>query len=107
MATTALQKSRLRRDVGADSSSLPDADIDALFVEAEELYSDAATIAAYARVLALQGIMASAAKLTDYRANNSSENLSDVFDHLSKLLTYWETKVDEADEQLNAYLEIY
>ncbi len=90
--TTATDRARLRRDVGADVTSLPDADADALFVEAAETYSDTTTATAYTRVLAIQGLLASSAKLTSYRQNQSSEEASDVFEHLSRLLELWEEK---------------
>lgn len=96
MATEAQLRDRLRRDVGANSTALSDADADALFEEAGETYGDAASAYAYARVLALQGILASSAKLTSYKQNESSENLSDIFKHLKELLKVWEDKTTDA-----------
>lgn len=93
---TAAQRDRLRRDVGANSTALSDDDADDLFEEAGELYTDGATITAYTRVLALQGILASSAKLTSYKQNESTENLSDIFKHLKELLKLWEDKTTDA-----------
>lgn len=93
---TELDYTRLRRDVGASETTLSDEDAEALFVEAGERYTDAGTVAAYTRVLALQGLLSSAAKLHSYRANESQENLSDVFKHLTQLLSIWEGKVSDA-----------
>lgn len=93
---TATERSRLRRDTGTDVSSLEDDDADAIFVEAGEKYTNTATIAAYARVLVIQSLLSSSAKLTTYRQNESTENLSDVFKHLKELLAVWEGKVDDA-----------
>jgi hypothetical protein len=93
---TAAQRERLRRDTGSNSSALSDGDADDLYDEAGELYTDDASIAAYARVLALQGILASSAKLTSYKQNESSESLSDVFKHLRELLSYWQGELDTA-----------
>ena len=98
MATTAAQKSRLRRDTGADATSLPDDTIDDLFDEAAELYTDTATIAAYTRVLVINGLLSSAAKAVTYRQNESTENQSDIFKHLKDLLKLWEDKTDDAIE---------
>lgn len=89
---------RLRRDIGANETSLPDEDAEALFTEAGERYTDTATAAAYTRVLALQGLLASSAKLATYKQNESQENLSDVFKHLKELLKVWEDKVSDAIE---------
>ena len=94
--STATAKSRLRRDTGSDDSSLDGEVIDAIFVEAAERYTDTATATAYTRVLAIQGILASSARLTSYKQNESSENLSDVFKHLKDLLAIWEAKVEDA-----------
>ena len=96
MATTAIE--RLRRDIGANSTSLPDLDAQNLLDEAAESYSDAPTAAAYARVLAIQGLLASSAKLTSYRQNESQESASDVFRHLSDLLKVWEGKLADAQK---------
>jgi gas vesicle protein len=95
MASSA-QRSRLRRDIGASVAALSDADADALFEEAGEKYTDEATIAAYTRVLGLQGILADSARLTTYKQNESTENLSDIFKHLKELLKVWEDKVTDA-----------
>lgn len=93
---TELDYTRLRRDVGASEATLSDEDAEALFVEAAERYTDASTAAAYTRVLALQGLISSSARLTTYRQNESTENLSDVFKHLKDLLAIWEGKVNDA-----------
>ncbi len=53
MMATETERSRLRADIGANVTSLPDAEADAIFTEAEELYTDASSITAYTRVLAL------------------------------------------------------
>lgn len=98
MATTDAQKARLRRDTGTNSTSLPDEDIDDIFDEAAEIYTDTATIAAYTRVLVIQGLLADSAKLATYRQNESQENLSDVFKHLQQLLTHWQQETDDAAE---------
>lgn len=87
---------RLRRDIGADASSLPDADAEALFVEAAEGYTDAASVTAVTRVLALRGLLANSSRLTTYQQNASMERLSDVFTHLEKLLGYWQGQLDGA-----------
>lgn len=87
---------RLRRDIGADATSLPDDDAEALFIEAAETYTDAASMAALARILALQGLLANSSRLTTYQQNASMERLSDVFTHLKKLLGYWQEQLDTA-----------
>lgn len=96
MATQA-EINRLRRDVGANEASLFDAEANDLFTEAAESYTaGTAAYYAHARVLAIQGLLASSAKLTTYRQNQSSENKSDVFTHLSKLLVYWKNETASA-----------
>ncbi len=83
---------RLRRDTGTTEASLPDEDAEDIFTEAGETYSDASTAATYARVLVIQSLLGSSAKLTSYKANESSESLSDIFKHLQALLKVWEDK---------------
>jgi hypothetical protein len=87
---------RLRRDVGASITVLSDVDAALLFVEAGEAYTDPASIAAATRVLFLRGLTASDAKMRDYTANNSQEKASQVFDHVFKLLEYWDGKLTAA-----------
>lgn len=95
---TALDYSRLRRDVGASITVLPDVDAELIFVEAAETHTGAASQAAYARILFIRGLVSSASRMASYRQNNSSEEASDVFAHLMQLLAYWEKKLAEAIE---------
>lgn len=89
--------SRLRSDIGADATSLPDEDAQAILDEAGESYTDTASRNAYARVIAIRRLFASSARLTTYQQNASMERLSDVFDHLGKLLGYWHGELDKAE----------
>jgi hypothetical protein len=94
---TQLQADRLRRDTGTSVTLLPDAEVDALFTESMETYSDVASITAHTRILAIQGLLASSAKLASYKQNESSENLSDVFKHLRELLAFWQEQLSILD----------
>lgn len=94
-----LEQQRLRLDVGLaadDTTSLPDATIDAVFVEAGENYTDAASLVASTRVIVLRRLRASASSAVDYQQNNSSEKASQRFAHLTTLLKEWQGKLDEA-----------
>lgn len=93
---TETQRSRLRDDIGADSTSLPDAAADAIFTEAEEVYTDATSLTAYTRVLAIRRLMANAARLTDYTQNESQEKQSQIFAQLKQLLAFWQGELDAA-----------
>ena len=93
---TETKRSRLRDDIGADSTSLPDVAADAIFTEAEETYTDANSITAYTRVLAIRRLMANAAKLTDYTQNESQEKQSQIFAQLKQLLAFWQSELDSA-----------
>lgn len=89
---TATEQQRLRLDLGLaadDTTTLPNDEADAIFVEAGESYTDGASIKASTRIIAIQRLLASSAKMTSYRQNNSSEDASDVFKHLKQLLDYW------------------
>lgn len=93
---TELERERLRADIGANATSLPDEDADAIFVEAGEVYSDGTSATAYTRVLAIRRLLASAARLTDYTQNASQEKQSQVFSHLKQLLVFWQDELDAA-----------
>lgn len=93
---TATERERLRQDVGANSTALSDADADDIYAEAAEMYTDSATINAYTRTIAIRRLLASSARLTSYKQNESSENLSDIFKHLKELLKVWEDKTTDA-----------
>lgn len=93
---TETERTRLRADIGANVTSLPDDDADDIFTEAGEVYTDANSIAAYTRVLAIRRLLASSARLTDYTQNQSQEKQSQVFDHLKALLAFWQNELDTA-----------
>lgn len=96
MSVTQAQMDRLWRDTGTTVASLSEADIEDIFTEAGERYTDTATIASYARVLTIQSLLANSAKLASYKQNESSENLSDIFKNLQALLKVWEAKTADA-----------
>lgn len=82
--------------MGAGSTSLSDAEAEAVFDEAAETYTVTASAYAYARILAIRGMLASSAKFTSYKQNASSENASDVFKHLAELLKFWQGELNGA-----------
>jgi hypothetical protein len=93
---TELERERLRKDIGADENSLTNTDADEIFTEAGEEYTAAGQIKAAARVIAIQRLLASSAKMASYKQNQSSENLSDIFGHLERLLAYWDGQIGKA-----------
>lgn len=98
MATT-LEQQRFRLDLGFgadDTTSLPNATIDALFVEAGESYTDAASILASTRVLYIGRLLIQAAAEVDYTQNNTQEKASQRYDHLRLELARWQKKLDDA-----------
>ena len=94
MATTAVQ--RLQRDTGTNDTSLPPANVQDALDEAAETYSNATVAAAYARVIVLRGLLASAAPLVDYRQNESSRSASDISAHYKSLLADWQANLNDA-----------
>jgi chemotaxis regulatin CheY-phosphate phosphatase CheZ len=94
--STTTQRTRLRRDTGTDSTSLPDAEIDDIYAEAEEQYTDAVVIDAYTRVIVFRQLLAQAAARTTYKQNQSQEELSDLFKHYQGMVKYWEDQLAEA-----------
>ncbi len=90
MATT-IERERLRADLDADEDVLTDAEIDDVFARATALYgNNAAAIHAGARVVAIQQLLAAAAKRADSTQNASSERHAQVFDHLLRLRAIYE-----------------
>ena len=95
MATES-QRTRFWADTGSTSAVFDASEVDDIFEEAGETYSTTAAIKAATRVIAIRRLLASSAKLTNYRQNQSSESLSDVFKHLNQLLDLWEGELATA-----------
>lgn len=94
---------RLRRDVGADEDALSNTSAAEIFAEAAELYTGTASRRCGTRVLALQGMLAIAAKETDYSQDTTQERASQLYDHLKDLLEHWQGELDKALlDELNA-----
>lgn len=98
---------RLRSDVGASDTALSNTEAEAIFTEAGEEYTGTGSIKAATRVIAIDRLLASSAKLVDYSqdaAGSTSEKMSQIFDHLLKLRKLWQDKLDtaKADETLAA-----
>lgn len=76
-----------------DTTNLPDATADALFVEAAESYSDTASILASTRVIAISRLMMQAASEVDHSQNESSEKSSQRYAQLAKELEKWQGRL--------------
>lgn len=96
MATEA-QRDRFWKDTGTTENVFDPEEVDDIFTEAGEGYEDTAALTAQTRVIGIRRLLANAAKMTTYRQNQSSENLSDVFKHLKELLAFWQDEVTTAD----------
>lgn len=86
-----------RADIGDVNSAFTDADIDTLETRATAKYG---ADSAYegARVMAINQLIANAAKFRDYTANESSDKKSQVFKHLKDLRTIYKDELDDAIE---------
>jgi len=97
---TALQRNRLRVDVG-DRNTPPafsDSEIDDLFLQASESgYTTDLGQAAFARLRAVERLLAGSANMTNYTANQSSESLSDMFAHLKDLRKIYDDDLAKID----------
>lgn len=90
---------RLRLDLGLDIDdqvALSDAKAALIFEEVEEGYTDATSIKAASRVLAINRLMIQAASDVDYIQNNSTEKASQQYAMLEKELLKWQAKLDDA-----------
>lgn len=85
MATTQDQRDDFRYDLDVSETQVPDSEIDRLFVRAGLRYSENSNaVEAYARILAIDALLTSAARLVDYTQANSSEKLSQMTSALRK-----------------------
>lgn len=85
MATSA-QRSQFRRYFNDSAGAIwSDEDIDAIYDEATEDYSDAKLIRIQARIIGIDDLRMNAAKQVTYKQNASAENRSDIFKHLSQM----------------------
>lgn len=84
MALTADQLSDFQKDlgIGSDATVFTDAELNRLYARAESDY-------ALAVALAFRQLMADSAKLNDYKAGQSSESKSQVFDHVKAMCEWW------------------
>lgn len=85
MSPTAAEIERFRRKVGDDGTVFNTTEINDIFAEAGETYTQSRLIMAQAVVLGVEALLVNSAKLVNYRVNQSSENQSDIFTHLNAL----------------------
>jgi hypothetical protein len=101
MPITEVQIADVRADIGdsnPDAQSFTDTEIQRLYTRAEEIHgAGSALVEPQVRVLAIKQLWASSAKLTTYKQNQSSENLSDVFKHLKALLELYQGELADAE----------
>lgn len=86
-----------RADIGDGAGAFSDAEIDALETRATARYG-ASVAYEGARVLALNQLIANAAKFADYTQNDSSEKKSQKFSNLLKLRGIYKAELAEAEE---------
>lgn len=84
MALTADQLADFQADLGISSSEavFTDEELDRLYARAESDYT-------LAVALAFRQLMADSAKLNDYKAGQSSESKSQVFEHVKAMYELW------------------
>lgn len=67
----------------ADAQVFTNTELNRLYTRAEGSYE-------YAVALAWRQILASSSKMTDYKAAQSSESLSQIFTHVKNMVEYWD-----------------
>jgi hypothetical protein len=97
MATlTADQLTDLRADLGdVPTSTFTDDELHRLYTRADSDYTQTV-------VLALRQMVVNAAKFNDYTAGEDTTKKSQIFDHLVKLLAYYEGKSGSQQVQIVA-----
>jgi|GEM_PF-2645479 len=93
MPATATEITSLRRQLDADASALPDADINAMWDEAVADYpkyvGTRPVIFAVVRLQAWRELMASASKRVDYKQNQSEEKLSQLLANMRVMEAFY------------------
>lgn len=92
---TETQRDDFRVDLGDTGDGFTDPEIDRLFARAEAVYSDAALIYAYAKVLGARQLYAQAIKRVTYKQGDSTENLSDIAKGLKQLEQMYQGELDD------------
>jgi predicted ATP-dependent protease len=101
---TVVQQQRLRMDLGFepdDLVSLSDATIDAIFVEAGEIYTSPASVEIAARVISLRRLVMQAANEVDYTNNETSEKASQRYSQLTREYDRWFRLLKDAEEEIS------
>ncbi len=98
MPPTDSQRARLRMMIGdsnPDLEAFSDAELDALWDWAAETYSAANLIFVQTKIYAFDALLVDSAKRVNYKQNQSSEDLSDIFKALLKLKEKAENELAE------------
>ncbi len=86
MGATPTEIASLRRQLGTDATALPDADIHAMWAEAEALYpahvDNRGILFAVVRLQAWRELMVGASKRVDYKQNQSEEKGSQLLKNM-------------------------
>lgn len=85
-----------RQNIGDTNSAFTNGDIDSLYEEASEDYTDDALIRMQTVILGIDVLLSNASKLTEYRQNNTQEKQQDIFKHLLQLRDIWVKKLETA-----------
>lgn len=100
MAATATELSLIRMAIGDTSETVfTDDELQALWTDAAGDYSESTqrkVIRCQVVVDAIEALMVDAAKQVSYKANQASENLSDIYNHLKDLHARHMAKLAEA-----------
>jgi hypothetical protein len=89
MPATTDEKASLRRQLDADATALPDAEIDVMWAEAEVLYpahvDNRPLIFAAVRLQGWRELMVQASKRVDYKQNQSEEKMSQLLKNMEAI----------------------
>ena len=104
MGATDAQKTRFRRKLDGDETSMPDPYIDDIFDEAAETYAgfDDRVIVAYAYIIGIRDMKMRASRLTDYVQNATEDKRSQIKANLDKLEKDYQTELDNLIEATTA-----
>ncbi len=94
-------------DPGEPSPAFSDEEIDVIFATSasEHAGQPEQTVNTYAVLAGLEALLANAARLTDYRQNQSEEKRSAIFKSIKELYALWLRKAEKLDAENTASVE--
>lgn len=93
------QAKAFRRRIGFapdNVTDMPQEDVDEMFDQALEENPETPNQSISAVIIYLEGLFVNSAKLASFKKNNTTKNVSDIFEHIKDMLAYYKGALEEA-----------